>query len=143
MNANPERRLRDYQEAPGCAIEAALHIMGGKWKGVILYHLLKDGTHRFNELQRALKGITARLLVKQLRELEADGLVVRTVFPVVPPRVEYALSIEGRSLEPFLVGLSEWGEKWLDARGVELAEPGRKADGRQTAEAARSRVHGG
>ncbi|MGY1426367.1 winged helix-turn-helix transcriptional regulator [Lysobacter sp. A289] len=133
MNVKPKRRLRDYQEAPGCAIEAALHIMGGKWKGVILYHLLKDGTHRFNELQRALKGITARLLVKQLRELEADGLVIRTVFPVVPPRVEYTISDEGRSLEPFLVGLSEWGEKWLDARGVELSEPASKTGGRQAA----------
>ncbi|MGY0633686.1 winged helix-turn-helix transcriptional regulator [Luteimonas sp. A478] len=137
MNTKPERRLRDYQEAPGCAIEAALHIMGGKWKGVILYHLLKDGTHRFNELQRALKGITARLLVKQLRELEADGLVIRTVFPVVPPRVEYAVSAEGRSLEPFLVGLSGWGEKWLDARGVELSEPVSKAGGRQAAKSPR------
>lgn len=116
-------KLRNYDAAPGCSMEAALHIMGGKWKGVILYHLLLDGTHRFNELQRALNSIPARLLVKQLRELEEDGLVIRTVFPVVPPKVEYALSDEGRSLEPFLLGLSIWGESWLKVRGMKVAEP--------------------
>lgn len=114
-------KLRNYDAAPGCELEAALHIMGGKWKGVILYHLLLDGTHRFNQLQRQLESIPARLLVKQLRELEEDGLVTRTVFPVVPPRVEYALSDEGRSLEPFLLGLSTWGAGWLAARGMRIA----------------------
>jgi DNA-binding HxlR family transcriptional regulator len=114
-------KLRRYDAAPGCSMEAALHIMGGKWKGVILYHLLVDGTHRFNELQKQLTGVPARLLIKQLRELEEDGLVTRTVFAVVPPKVEYALSDEGRSLEPFLMGLSEWGEKWLARRGMKIA----------------------
>ena len=115
-------KLRNYDAAPGCSMEAALHIMGGKWKGVILYHLLLDGTHRFNQLQRQLTGIPPRLLIKQLRELEEDGLVTRTVYPVVPPKVEYALSDEGRSLEPFLLGLSAWGEKWLARRGMKLAK---------------------
>lgn len=115
-------KLRKYNAAPGCELEAALHIMGGKWKGVILYHLLIEGTHRFNQLQRRLAGIPARLLVKQLRELEEDGLVTRTIFPVVPPRVEYALSEEGRSLEPFLLGLSAWGTNWLAVRGMQIAK---------------------
>lgn len=70
-------KLRNYDGAPGCSIEAALHIMGGKWKGVILYHLLLDGTHRFNELQRRLTGVPPRLLIKQLRDMEEDGLAGR------------------------------------------------------------------
>lgn len=113
-------KLRNYDGAPGCSVEAALHIMGGKWKGVILYHLL-DGTHRFNELQRRLTGVPPRLLIKQLRDLEEDGLVVRTVYAVVPPKVEYALSDEGRSLEPFLLGLCAWGDAWLARRGMKTA----------------------
>ncbi|MBW4793246.1 winged helix-turn-helix transcriptional regulator [Pseudomonas tolaasii] len=108
-------------------MEAVLHIIGGKWKGVILYHLLLDGTHRFNELQRQLTGIPPRLLVKQLRDLEEDGLVVRTVYAVVPPKVEYALSEEGRSLEPFLMGLSIWGRGWLERRGMTIPEDRRIA----------------
>lgn len=111
-------KLRNYDSAPGCSIEAALHIMGGKWKGVILYHLLLDGTHRFNELQRRLTGVPPRLLIKQLRDMEEDGLVVRTVYPVVPPKVEYSLSDEGRSLEPFILGLCRWGDEWLKRRGM-------------------------
>lgn len=114
-------KLRNYDGAPGCSVEAALHIMGGKWKGVILYHLLLDGTHRFNELQRRLTGVPPRLLIKQLRDLEEDGLVVRTVYAVVPPKVEYALSDEGRSLEPFLLGLCTWGDAWLARRGMTTA----------------------
>ncbi|MGY2680739.1 winged helix-turn-helix transcriptional regulator [Pseudomonas sp. CHM02] len=115
-------KLRNYDSAPGCSMEAVLHIIGGKWKGVILYHLLLDGTHRFNELQRQLTGIPPRLLVKQLRDLEEDGLVVRTVYAVVPPKVEYSLSEEGRSLEPFLMGLSTWGKGWLERRGMTIPE---------------------
>ena len=115
-------KLRNYDAAPGCSLEAALHIMGGKWKGVILYHLLRDGTQRFNHLQRELNGIPARLLVKQLRDLEEDGLITRTVYAVVPPKVEYSLSDEGRTLEPFLLGLSDWGEKWLGVRGMKVAK---------------------
>jgi len=126
-------KLRKYDAAPGCSMEAALHIMGGKWKGVILYHLLLDGTHRFNQLQRQLTGIPPRLLIKQLRELEEDGLVTRTVYPVVPPKVEYALSDEGRSLKPFLLGLSERGEKWLARRGMKRAA---RSDNAKLAQAA-------
>lgn len=97
--------------------------MGGKWKGVILYHLLRDGTQRFNHLQRQLKGIPPRLLVKQLRELEADGLVLREVFPVVPAHVEYSLTDEGRTLGPLLLDLSAWGDRWLERRGIRASPP--------------------
>jgi DNA-binding HxlR family transcriptional regulator len=113
-------KRKRYDCAPGCPMEAALDLIDGKWKGVILYHLL-GGTLRFNALRRRLGGITQRMLVKQLRELEEAGLVVRTVYPEVPPRVEYALSAEGRSLEPVLLALLRWGEGWMAARQMPQA----------------------
>lgn len=116
------KKLRNYDGAPGCSMEAALHILGGKWKGVILYHLFKDGTMRFSELFRTLKGVNQRLLTKQLRELEEDGLISRTVFPVVPPHVEYALTDEGKTLNELIMGLSVWGREWLERRGMRTAE---------------------
>jgi len=97
----------------GCPVEAVLDIIGGKWKAVILYHLL-DGTKRFNELRRLLPGVTQRMLTRQLRELENDGLVTRAVYPEVPPRVEYALSEMGRSLQPILASLQQWGVQNFD-----------------------------
>lgn len=101
-------RFENYDCSRGCPVEAALEIIGGKWKGVVLFHLLQ-GTLRFGELQRAVGGVTQRVLTKQLRELEADGLVERTVFPVVPPKVEYCLTERGQSLEPILMALQSWG----------------------------------
>lgn len=97
---------------PGCPVESTLSFLDGKWKGVILYHLL-GGTLRFNEIRRRLPKITQRMLTNQLRELEADGLLVRTVFPEVPPRVEYSLSPRGRSLEPIILALKAWAEEHL------------------------------
>ncbi|WP_043340621.1 winged helix-turn-helix transcriptional regulator [Belnapia moabensis] len=113
-------KRKRYDCAPGCPVEAALDLIDGKWKGVILYHLL-DGTLRFNALRRKLGGVTQRMLVKQLRELEEAGLVVRTVFAEVPPRVEYSLTAEGRSLEPVLLALMRWGEAWMAARQMSQA----------------------
>ncbi|MEN0137901.1 MAG: helix-turn-helix domain-containing protein [Rhodococcus sp. (in: high G+C Gram-positive bacteria)] len=98
-------------------MEATVKIIGGKWKGVILFHLL-EGTMRFNELQRQMPGVAPRALTRQLRELEEDGMVDRTVYPVVPPRVEYRLTEEARSLKPLLVALNDWGEQWLSNRGI-------------------------
>jgi DNA-binding HxlR family transcriptional regulator len=95
----------------GCAVEAALGVIGGRWKGVVLYWLLK-GKRRFGELRRLLPACSARVLTLQLRELEEDGLVKRTVFAEVPPRVEYELTAFGRSLEPVLLGLRDWGERY-------------------------------
>ncbi|HUU74323.1 MAG TPA: helix-turn-helix domain-containing protein [Burkholderiales bacterium] len=99
----------DY--ARGCPVEAALERIGGKWKGVALYHLL-DGAKRYNELKRQVGNVTQRMLTKQLRELERDGLILRKVFPVVPPHVEYSLSEKGRTLKPILLALREWGESY-------------------------------
>ena len=103
-------RHADYTACEGCPLEAALEMIGGKWKGVILFHLL-GGTHRFSELSRAIGDISARTLTKQLRELEFDALVAREVFAVVPPKVEYSLTERGRSLGPVLRSLHTWGEQ--------------------------------
>lgn len=97
---------------PGCAVEATVSLIDGKWKCVILNALL-DGTLRFGELRRRIPGVTPRMLTNQLRELEADGLVTRTVHAEVPPKVEYALSELGRSLGPVIDGLRAWGSQHL------------------------------
>jgi DNA-binding HxlR family transcriptional regulator len=96
----------------GCSVEATLEIIGGKWKGVLLYHLLPS-TRRFNELKRLCPGITQRMLTLQLRELERDGVIHREVYAVVPPKVEYSLTAFGRSLEPMLVLMRDWGALYI------------------------------
>jgi len=106
-------RPRSCDHTSRCPVEACLEIIGGKWKGVILFHLL-GGTKRFNELHRLLPNVTQRILIRQLRELEADKIVIRTVYPEVPPKVEYSLSESGMTLEPILRMLREWGVNYLD-----------------------------
>lgn len=84
-------------------------MIGGKWKGVALYHLL-DGPLRFNELKRRLSAVTQRMLTRQLRELESAGLVERTIYAEVPPRVDYRLSAKGETLRPIVLAMKQWGE---------------------------------
>ena len=103
-------KRRDFGCAPGCSVEVTLDLIDGKWKGVILYHL-QEGRLRFGELRKRLPRITQRMLTKQLRELEAAGLVSRTVHPVVPPHVDYDLTPLGRSLEPVISALEAWGRQ--------------------------------
>jgi DNA-binding HxlR family transcriptional regulator len=98
-----------------CPVETAVGVIGGKWKVLILWHLQEQGTLRFAELQRALGGVTQKVLSEQLRDLERDGMITRRVFPEVPPRVEYALSPLGRTLRGPLAALCEWGELYLAA----------------------------
>ena len=96
-----------------CPVEAAIDMVGGKYKVLILYHLL-SGTLRFNELQKLVPTATPKMLTQQLRELEQDGLITRTVYPVVPPKTEYALTEFGSSLIPVLDALSAWGRNYLE-----------------------------
>lgn len=108
-------RHRSYECSAGCPVEATLELIGGKWKGLVLYHLLQ-GTMRFNEIRRKVPSVTQRMLTRQLRELEAAGLIARTVFAEVPPRVEYALSADGESLRPVILALREWGWTYLQSK---------------------------
>lgn len=94
-----------------CPVEVGLNILSGKWKLKILWHL-SNGTIRFNELQRLLGDITTKTLTRQLRELEGQGIIVRKVYPEIPPRVEYALSELGATLKPILAQLCEWGKTY-------------------------------
>lgn len=101
-------RPKRHDWRTGCSVEATLSVIGGLWKAVILFHLL-DGKKRFGELSRLVPRATQRMLTLQLRELEADGVVSRIAFPEVPPRVEYMLTKRGRSLEPVLITMRDWG----------------------------------
>jgi DNA-binding HxlR family transcriptional regulator len=112
--SKPRAKLTD--NFPGCPVESTLSFLDGKWKGVILYHLLENGTLRFNELRRRIPSVTQRMLTKQLRELEEAGLLERTVFAVVPPRVDYTLTPLGLSLEPVITALRVWGKEHVICR---------------------------
>lgn len=103
-----------------CAIEVTLEVIGGKWKPLILFRLF-GGTKRFGELKRAMPRITQRMLTRQLRELEEDGLVHREVYPQVPPKVEYSLTEVGRGLETLVRQMDEWGE-WYARRSEEVGK---------------------
>ena len=93
-----------------CPVEATLELIGGKYKALILWHL-SQGILRFSELRQVIKGATPKMLTQQLRELEANGLVHREVYPVIPPKVEYSLTERGRSLIPILDQMCDWGEQ--------------------------------
>lgn len=105
-----------------CPVEATLGVIGGKWKPLILFYLIQ-GTRRYNALKRMLPHVTPQMLTLQLRELERDGIVSRTVYAEVPPRVEYALTELGRSLEPILLAMLAWGESY-QRRASGPADPG-------------------
>ncbi|MFC6227595.1 winged helix-turn-helix transcriptional regulator [Paenibacillus allorhizosphaerae] len=93
----------------GCPVEFTLEIIGGKWKGIVLYHLI-GGTKRFNEFRRICPSVTQRMLTLQLRELETDGLIHREVYHQVPPKVEYSLTPLGQTLVPLILQMKAWGE---------------------------------
>lgn len=113
---------RKYCWKTGCDVEASLTVIGGKWKPVLLCHLMQ-GPKRFGELCRLVPNATERMITLQLRELEADGVVHREVFPEVPPRVEYTITDFGRTLEPILVQMQQWG---CDFKAKRLAEEARE-----------------
>jgi DNA-binding HxlR family transcriptional regulator len=115
----PRQTPRADDHKTKCSVETALSLIGGRWKGVVLFWLLK-GKKRFGELRKILSNCSQRMLTVQLRELEEDGLVTRTVFPEVPPRVEYELTEFGRTLEPVLISLKEWGDQYKQKQGAKI-----------------------
>ena len=105
----------DSHERPICAVETTLDIIGGRWKVLILRQLL-FGVKRFNELHRALSGITQKMLTQQLREMEDDGIIHREVYAQVPPKVEYSLTPLGHSLTPILEAMHQWGVQYRQTK---------------------------
>ncbi|MFQ5579916.1 MAG: winged helix-turn-helix transcriptional regulator [Nitrospiria bacterium] len=95
-----------------CPVENTLRVIGGRWKVLILRELLK-GTRRFGELQRGMNGVTQKMLTQQLREMERDGIVNRKVYAQIPPKVEYSLTAEGKSLKSILNSMHQWGLKHM------------------------------
>lgn len=100
-----------------CPVEAAIDVIGGKYKAIILYELI-DGTKRYHEIQRAVPQATPRMLSKQLKELEEDGIINRVLYPVVPPKTEYSLTDLGNTLVPVVKTLCEWGERYFTLAGL-------------------------
>jgi DNA-binding HxlR family transcriptional regulator len=114
----PPAMARKYNWKTGCDVEATLSVIGGRWKPILVCHLL-DGRKRFGELRRLTPNATERMITLQLRELEADGVLSRHVFAEVPPRVEYEVTDFGRTLEPTLVLMQEWGAAFKRRRLAE------------------------
>ena len=116
QEAAPKPKKRFY-----CPVEATLSQIGGKYKAIILYHLFEDKVLRFHELQEYMPNATAKMLTQQLRELEADGLIHREVYPVVPPKTEYSLTQLGQSIVPVVDAMSDWGHLYF--RHIGLPDP--------------------
>ncbi len=101
-----------------CPVGTALDLIGGKYKSLIIWHLIAS-TMRFGELHKLIPQATPKMLTQQLRELEEDNLIIRTVYPVVPPKVEYSLTDLGRSMQPILSAMYDWGTGYLEINGLE------------------------
>lgn len=99
-----------------CPVEVTIQLIGGKYKAVILWHLMNK-TLRYNEIHKLIPKATDKMLTQQLRELERDGLINRKVYPVVPPKTEYSLTKFGKTLTPILDELCNWGEQYLTQSG--------------------------
>ena len=102
--------------ASPCPVTTTLSVIGGKWKPIILFTLEKE-KKRFGEIKKMIPAISQKMLTQQLRELEADGIVHRKVYPVVPPKVEYSMTDYGRTLSPILKAMVDWGEKHKKTNG--------------------------
>jgi DNA-binding HxlR family transcriptional regulator len=100
-----------FPEEQRCAVEVTVSLIGGKWKPIILFHIYTGSLVRFSEIKRKLPQVSDRMLTKQLKELESDGLIIRDVRSSFPLRVEYSLTDDGRSLVPILQAMSEWGDR--------------------------------
>ena len=103
-----------------CPVDTTLRLIGGKYKSLILWHLL-DGALRYGELQKLIPQATPKMLTQQLRELESDNLINREVFAVVPPKVEYSLTDLGASLKPILTAMYTWGSEYMQSNGLDIS----------------------
>ena len=110
--------MKTREELPECPVATTVQLIGSKWKLLILRNLLVR-PWRFNELRKNLEGISQKVLTDSLRSMEEDGIITRTVYPEVPPRVEYALSELGESMRPILMSMQEWGNSYKAQKGRE------------------------
>jgi DNA-binding HxlR family transcriptional regulator len=108
------------KDLPACPVATTVGLIGNKWKILILRDVL-DGTKRFGELRKSLEGISQKVLTDNLRAMEKDGLLVRTVFPEVPPHVEYSLSELGETMRPIIRHMEEWGRGYKEMAGKDMA----------------------
>ena len=123
METAQEIAEKPARELPACPVETTLMLISDKWKVLILRDLM-PGTKRFSELKRSVGHVTQKVLTAQLRQMEESGLVTRTVYPEVPPRVEYSLTEIGRSLKPVLDAMWDWGENYKSKNAVSQQENG-------------------
>ena len=123
METAQEIAEKPARELPACPVETTLTLISDKWKVLILRDLM-PGTKRFSELKRSVGHVTQKVLTAQLRQMEESGLVARTVYPEVPPRVEYSLTELGRSLKPVLDAMWDWGENYKSKNAVSQQENG-------------------
>ncbi len=106
--------LREYS----CPVEVTVRVIGGKWKIVILSHLIREEVIRFGAMKRLIPEVTQQMLTKQLRELEANNIIHREAYPQVPPKVEYSLTPLGKSLVPIVKQMKTWGESYINAAKI-------------------------
>lgn len=111
--------MNDKMKKYNCTIEAAMDVIGGKYKIIILWHLIKGGTLRFSEIQRLIPQATPKMLSSQLKELEAGGIIKKVLYPVVPPKTEYSLTEFGKTLVPIVTSLRDWGNMYFEKMGVD------------------------
>lgn len=114
ITAEKRQKLESYH----CTIEAGIAMIGGKYKVMILYYLMQ-GALRYNQIAKALPKATPKMLSQQLKELESDGIIKRTLYPVVPPKTEYNLTPLGEALKPVIESLCAWSQYYYEACGVE------------------------
>ena len=105
-----------------CSLELAMDVIGGKWKSLLIFHL-RNGAMRSSALQHSLTGISNKMFTQSIRELEADGIVKREIFPVIPPKVEYSLTEKGKTLVPIMENLAKWGSSICDKNKTEKSAP--------------------
>lgn len=110
--------MKNKLEKYNCPLGATLGVIGGKYKVMIIWFLYQNKILRYGELQKIIEGITPKMLISQLRELENDEIIKRKVYPVVPPKVEYSLTKKGESLIPILLEMKKWGEKFSKNRAL-------------------------
>ena len=111
---------KEHQPITCCPVDATINMIGGKYKSLILWKLMTETTLRFSQLQKEIPSATPKMLTQQLRELEANGLINRHVYPVVPPKVEYSLTNFGKSIKPVLESMYVWGSDYLNNQGLQV-----------------------